>query len=597
MKTWSKTVTVGVALSACATALASPLTATAHAEGPQMGTAQHVLLLSVDGMHQSDLDWYVHEHPQSALAALVRDGRQYTNAQTPFPSDSFPGMVGQVTGGNPRSTGVYYDDSFNKAVFPAGTSSKDCFAANKVAPGGEVTYFEAADRDPFALDAGQGLPGLPDSILNMTGNPTQYIDPAQLPVDPASCQPIYPHSYLRVNTIFEVARNAGLRTAWTDKHAAYEILNGPSGTGIQDLFTPEINSDYPTEAAGTPDDPHGSDWTKDNARTQRYDAYKVQSVINEINGKDHSGTTSVGVPAIFGMNFQTVSTAQKLLSSHTASSASSKLPGGYVRDSEGHLVPGPVVTGALDFVNAKVGEMEAALKDAGLDRSTAVILSAKHGQSPIDPAQLKRISDKTLIDDLNAAWTSAGHPGSLATFAIDDDGMLLWFAPAAPGATPDEQASFAADYLRHKTVTAKLYTPPGAPEATAQVDSYGLNPQKIYAGQAAADFMGVTRGDPRLPDLIGISQVGTVYTGGTKIAEHGGNNPADRHVPLVVSGAPVRSHGNIGDHVETTQIAPTILQLLGLNPSDLQAVRLEHTSVLPSASDSGADRSVDHQDN
>jgi hypothetical protein len=33
--------------------------------------------------------------------------------------------------------------------------------------------------------------------------------------------------------------------------------------------------------------------------------------------------------------------------------------------------------------------------------------------------------------------------------------------------------------------------------------------------------------------------------------------------------------------VETTEIAPTILKLLGLNPADLQAVRIEHTAVLP----------------
>jgi len=32
----------------------------------------------------------------------------------------------------------------------------------------------------------------------------------------------------------------------SDKHPAYEILNGPSGTGVQDMFTPEINSDAPT---------------------------------------------------------------------------------------------------------------------------------------------------------------------------------------------------------------------------------------------------------------------------------------------------------------------------------------------------------------
>jgi len=68
--------------------------------------SKHVLLLSVDGLHQKDLDWYVAAHPQSALAALVDHGTSYTHAQTPVPSDSFPGMVGQLTGGNPGTTGI-----------------------------------------------------------------------------------------------------------------------------------------------------------------------------------------------------------------------------------------------------------------------------------------------------------------------------------------------------------------------------------------------------------------------------------------------------------------------------------------------------------
>jgi hypothetical protein len=37
----------------------------------------------------------------------------------------------------------------------------------------------------------------------------------------------------------------------------------------------------------------------------------------------------------------------------------------------------------------------------------------------------------------------------------------------------------------------------------------------------------------------------------------------------------------IDQRVETTQIAPTVLRLLGLDPSELKAVRIEGTSVLP----------------
>jgi len=87
-------------------------------------------------------------------------GASFSKAQTPVPSDSFPGMVAQVTGGNPSSTGVYYDDTWNAALLPAGTTPATCAAA---APGAEVTYFEQLDKDPHALDAGQGLPGLPGS--------------------------------------------------------------------------------------------------------------------------------------------------------------------------------------------------------------------------------------------------------------------------------------------------------------------------------------------------------------------------------------------------------------------------------------------------
>lgn len=72
---------------------------------------EHVLLVSVDGLHQADLAWYVQTHPESTLATLMAGGVDYSDASTPFPSDSFPGMVGQITGGNPATTGIYHDDT------------------------------------------------------------------------------------------------------------------------------------------------------------------------------------------------------------------------------------------------------------------------------------------------------------------------------------------------------------------------------------------------------------------------------------------------------------------------------------------------------
>jgi hypothetical protein len=544
---------------------AIPLSASGPAAAKHQSTVQHVLLLSIDGMHQSDLDFYVNANPSSTLAKLVHKGAEFTNAQTPVPSDSFPGMVAQVTGGNPSSTGVYYDDTWNNALLPTDTTLTQCLN-HTAKPGVEVTYFEQLDRNPLALDAGQGLPGLPGSILQMTGAPSpSLIDATQLPIDPNTCARVYPHNYLRVNTVFGVLHSAGKYTAWSDKHVAYEILNGPGdATNINDLFAPEINSNAPTITSSI-------DWTKDNLLTQQYDNYKVEAVLNEINGHDHSGTHTAPVPALFGMNFQTVSTAEKLPMSQGQ-------PGGYLADG---VTPGPVLMRALDFINTEVGRMVDTLKQNKLDKTTTIILSAKHGQSPMEPSALTRIPDGPIMSALNAAWAATpGHAGTtLVNFSVNDDAMLIWLSDHSPAAT-----AFAKDFLLHHGGIGNDIN--GNPKAYT---ASGL--ATVFAGAEAASYFGVSAGNPldpasgasRVPDIFGIVQHGVVYTGGHgKIAEHGGADPQDRHVPLVVSGAGIDRNGSVNSTVvETTEIAPTILELLGFQPDNLQSVQIEHTPVLP----------------
>jgi predicted AlkP superfamily pyrophosphatase or phosphodiesterase len=62
----------------------------------------HVLLISVDGMHQSDLDWYLANHPGSELAQLASGGAEFTNNHTSDPSDSDPGGAAIMTGADPK---------------------------------------------------------------------------------------------------------------------------------------------------------------------------------------------------------------------------------------------------------------------------------------------------------------------------------------------------------------------------------------------------------------------------------------------------------------------------------------------------------------
>lgn len=533
---------------------------------------KHVMVLSVDGLHQSDLAYYVAKHPKSALAALVSSGTAYTNARTTFPSDSFPGMIAQFTGGGPGTTGVFYDDTYNHSLLAPGTV--DCSTA---ARGAEVAWTESADRSqtPITLDAGQkltapALTALPTNTLNqtlnnsaritkailkMTPTPQSLLDPTALPVDPATCLPVYPHNYIKVNTVFEVVRAHGMRTAWSDKHPAYEILNGPSGGGVQDLFTPEINSIA---------DAAGDDWTTDNALTRVYDSTKVAAVVNEIYGLDHAGVHHVGVPAVFGMNFQTVSTAEKL-------PTSDGLAGGYNRDG----TPGPLLSKALGYIDTQVATMRAAIHRQGLERSTTIILSAKHGQSPQDLTSLRRVDDNKIIANINTAW-AALHPAAtpLITFAVDDDGMLMWLSDRHSAAL-----AFAKKYLLTHTAPANTAADPKGVYSTT-VTASGLT--RVYTGPAADTLVRAANGDSHAPDLVGIAQHGVVYTANVKkIAEHGGASSEDRNVALVVSGAGVAHRKISHERVMTTQIAPSILDLLGLDQHALKAVRIEHTKELP----------------
>jgi hypothetical protein len=478
-----------------------------------------------------------------------------------------------MTGGDPRATGVYYDVEYNHSTYEAGTTN--CTGPT----GGDVIYDSPDDKDDTRLDAGQGIPGLehnPALIMQMTGTPQTLLNPATFPVDAKTCQPIYPHSYLNVNTMFEVAKADGLRTAWSDKHPIYESFNGPSGKGIDDFFAPEIDSNA-IEPDGTP---YGGSaapisWTDDNAATRQYDGYKVQAIINEINGFDHSGTNKVGTPAIFGMNFQTISTAEKLFSSE-ATIGGPVLPGGYSAPG----VPGPLLSDSLGWLDGQLKAFDDAIQaNPATAGSTAIIITAKHGQSPLDPNQVKRIKDGPIVDAINTAWTAA-HPGAgnLIVAGTDDD---LWQSYLSV------KTQRAADFVKHYlwTHSAPAVTYSGA---TIKVAHSGL--RKIYGGRQAARYFGVPVSDPRHPDVFGVAQVGTIYTGGTKIAEHGGSNPGDRDVPILVYAPGTVRSGSSGESVETTQVAPTVLRLLGLEPDALKAVRIEGTQVLPGLGGGGEER-------
>ncbi|CCE03004.1 alkaline phosphatase family protein [Bradyrhizobium sp. STM 3809] len=518
-------------LSLASTALISA--ARADSDDHHHQAIKHVLLVSIDGMHEVDLQRYVKGHSSSAFAKLLRHGLHYTNAHTSRPSDSFPGLLAFMTGASPKTHGVFYDDTYDRTFYAPGSN---CQAQ----PGTEVTYFEALDYDLSKLDGG-GPAG------------SDHINPANLPMRKVGgdCQVVYPHQYLKnhTTTIMEVIHEAGLRTAWSDKHPAYEIISGPSGKGLDELYAPEINSSTVLALAPqlVPTPGASDDWTVNPVYTRYYDNLKVTAVINWIKGLDHTGATKTGVPAIFGMNFQSVSVGQKVTAA------------GYT-DASG--TPSPQLELSLEFVDAAIGQMLDELDKQHLTASTLVIVGAKHGQSPIDVSQLHMLKNSAnprllpghadVVDPVDLL-TAGGVNVALETA---DDVSLIWLAD-------QRQTQKAVSILENDRVLLNQ----------ARIE-------KIYQDDELEDKFG-NPAQGRTPDIIIQPLHGTIYSGSKKkVSEHGGFTADDTHVALIVAN-PRFEGGVVDEKVENKQVAPTILRALALDPDRLTGARAEHTAPLP----------------
>ncbi len=494
---------------------------------------QHVLLISIDGLHALDVPRFIDSHPNSALAELARHGVTYSNANTPANSDSFPGLLALVTGGSPVSHGVFYDVSYDRNLFDP--TNTNCSGG----AGNTVVFDESVDK--------------------YAGNVSlDVLDPTKLPRGRdanGKCVPVFPHSFVKSNTIFEVVKAGGGRTAWADKHPAYDLVNGPSGKGVDDLYTPEITN------VG------GFDATVSVVCTVGNDQLKVQAVINEIHGKKHDGSPGGGIPTVFGMNFQAVSVGQKLAHDKgdpthcnpTDVNALLGQPGGYL-DAAG--TPTTVLTYGLEKTDQALASMIKALKDQGIFYSTLFIVTAKHGQSPIDPGKTNKPGHfADLVAGLGSSSAGAAAIAAAAAcsvgpcgFVMDDDVALIWLQDQS-------QTKADADFLN--------------------ANAKALFIDYVLAGDSLKLKFNDPLHDNRTPDLFVQPQYGTIYTGsGKKNAEHGGFSFGDTNVALIVSN-PRLSARTIKTPVATSQVAPTILEALGLEGESLDAVRIEHTRVLP----------------
>jgi Type I phosphodiesterase / nucleotide pyrophosphatase len=538
------------------------------ADTNKVGTkhVKHVLLLSIDGMHAVDLYNCTHGITGANggdpycpnMAALSHTAINYVATESSKPSDSFPGLAALVTGGSPKTTGLYYDVAYDRSLDAPALLTGTGLAAGPCTPFGIPTgtttdYDQGIEFDDTKLNG-----GAPGAALTEGG--IASIDPRKLVRDPANgCAPVYPWNFVRTNTIFSVVHGAGGYTAWIDKHASYSFTAGPGGKGLNDYFSPEVDSAVvalpgvtTSEGASCASirDTIGSlsSWTNSFENIQCYDALKVKALLNEIAGKTHSGAAAE-VPALFGMNFQAVYIGESVLEPGVGT-------GGYQNAA---ALPTPELLKQVEFVDASIGDIVHALKAAGIYDDTLIIVTAKHGESPIDPSLYVADGSNTPATLLGTAIPFSESPlNSTGIGATEDDVSVLWLNKGV-------SVNNAVELLEKNAAAIGLGQIYYGPTLSLNYNVAGLDPGD----------------DPRTPDIIVTPNVGVTYSGSTTmIGDHGGFAHDDTNVILLVA-HPSFSARTVSATTTTTQVAPTIVKALGLDPAALDAVRAECTTVLP----------------
>lgn len=134
-----------------------------------------------------------------------------------------------------------------------------------------------------------------------------------------------------------------------------------------------------------------------------------------------------------------------------------------------------------------------------------------------------------------------------------------------------------------------LWLKPGASVTSAvellEANATALGLGEIYYGPTLAlnyNAGGLGSGlDSRSPDIIVTPNIGVTYSGSTTmIGDHGGFGHDDTNVMLLVAN-PSFTAQTVAATTRTAQVAPTIIEALGLDPQALDAVQEEGTDVLP----------------
>ncbi len=190
------------------------------------------------------------------------------------------------------------------------------------------------------------------------------------------------------------------------------------------------------------------------------------------------------------------------------------------------------------------------------------MITAKHGQSPIDPNRyvgqtINGTSPATLLSNAGYIPFSESTNNPTGIGPTEDDVSLLWLNSSA-----NTDAAVAIIEANASTTTGvglgQIYYGPSR--------SLNYNNPTVRPSDA-----GHHRDPECRRNLLGQP---------AKQEEHGGFSHDDTNVVLLLSN-PTFAPRTVNAAVGTAQVAPTILKALGLPIQSLEAVRVEGTGILP----------------
>ena len=174
-----------------------------------------------------------------------------------------------------------------------------------------------------------------------------------------------------------------------------------------------------------------------------------------------------------------------------------------------------------------------------------MIISAKHGQSPVDSARYLGISNSTndpittspatILDGAGCLPTSESPSNPTGIGPTEDDVSLIWLNSSCTTASAVSTLRTASPTTNNVAGIGEIFS---GPNLETYFNAPGLPPN----------------GDPRTPDIIVTPDIGVTYSGSTKkLAEHGGFSRDDTNVILLVSNPSFRRE-TVTTAVQTAQI-------------------------------------------